>query len=812
MSNSIVPMVTVVLIMSALTFLVVAVGPVKGTSASSSATLGLESAMTDESSYRNLQGGIDELVCGCVADGTAADIVKIRLDDKQHKPLYKVGVLAIRGLESAFQQYNAIFAEYLTATVGRRFEPSIKFEVYPLSFQSVFDEAERRGVDFLFVSPSPFACVEAQYGAQALVTKVTQSVVDGKTYKMSEFAGTIIARADNDDVNTLHDLKDKVVASVSISGFAAGQLQFREMQQAGLSFINDPGQMVFTGDQDEIVNGVINGDFDVGFVRTSQVEQTRNSNGDLVDPSLLKVLQSRTNTLDNGDHFPFEASTPLYPEWNLASLKGVSEDIKNEVQLALMAVEDHGMVGAALEECISRSNKETCLSTPLSDIAPNRRCDTTHEIATIARRAMEDGNFAGFRLALSYVEVHAMISDTNFIRTDPETLARRCVRPAELYDALTCPNGYFKKSQEEVETACEIAGFVCKEDHACVCQPCLKAFDVDVMPTELAQLGGGCRKMSVCGTTQQTQPMTFTVVDNLQRDGAEVTVVYHDGLKTAPAMTVLVSNYTHEFTITSPRTGNLVIEIFLDGEQISESPLRLQIEPRNCQAEYEDGLHEANALGECVCSFNAVSILDVCVSSRVFFLSLFAPLVVLALLAVHCYGEHKKRQADKHWIVDPKEVHFGRVIGEGAYGQVLLGEFRGSKVAVKRVLPQKGVSGSRSRSLDDLDDLEAAEGRISGPVKRSIGTGKFSGITAGVFGLRSGSGRVTPLGHSKRMGSSVRKKVFRFCSKESTGRQRANLIKEMRLLSSLRHPCITTVMGAVTARGQDPLLIMEYML
>ena len=59
-----------------------------------------------------------------------------------------------------------------------------------------------------------------------------------------------------------------------------------------------------------------------------------------------------------------------------------------------------------------------------------------------------------------------MSFNTNFIRTDPETLDRRCGRPAELYDALTCPSGYFKISQEEVETACETAGFVCKEDDA----------------------------------------------------------------------------------------------------------------------------------------------------------------------------------------------------------------------------------------------------------------------------------------------------------------------------------------------------------
>lgn len=36
-------------------------------------------------------------------------------------------------------------------------------------------------------------------------------------------------------------------------------------------------------------------------------------------------------------------------------------------------------------------------------------------------------------------------------------------------------------------------------------------------------------------------------------------------------------------------------------------------------------------------------------------------------------------------------------------------------------------------------------------------------------------------------------------------------IKEMRQISKLRHPCITTVMGAVISPTEEPQLVMEYM-
>ena len=38
-----------------------------------------------------------------------------------------------------------------------------------------------------------------------------------------------------------------------------------------------------------------------------------------------------------------------------------------------------------------------------------------------------------------------------------------------------------------------------------------------------------------------------------------------------------------------------------------------------------------------------------------------------------------------------------------------------------------------------------------------------------------------------------------------------DFIHEMRTLAKLRHPNITTTMGAVLTRGQEPMLVMEYM-
>ncbi len=50
-----------------------------------------------------------------------------------------------------------------------------------------------------------------------------------------------------------------------------------------------------------------------------------------------------------------------------------------------------------------------------------------------------------------------------------------------------------------------------------------------------------------------------------------------------------------------------------------------------------------------------------------------------------------------------------------------------------------------------------------------------------------------------------------FHRKDEYSKLKSDFIIEMRQLSKLRHPCITTVMGAVIDSGEEPMLVMEFM-
>lgn len=290
---------------------------------------------------------VDPSVSPSVVSSTATD-------ESEPIKTYQVGVLAIRGFDAAYAEFNATFSTYLTLTAGRAFSPPIAFQLRPLNFISLFGDVQIQplpAVDFIYVNPSAYACIESEFSAHSLVSQISQRKVGGNTFDLTKFGGVIAARSDRTDIQTLQDIRGKVVAAASISGLGSGQMQFRELQRAGMSYINAPRQLVFTSNQGKVVNGVLDGKFDVGFIRTDQIERTKNASGVLVDPADFRVLQPQPDLAIDGVPFPFESSTPLYPEWNLASLGHVSDEVASEVQSAMRALAGHADVGYAILAC-----------------------------------------------------------------------------------------------------------------------------------------------------------------------------------------------------------------------------------------------------------------------------------------------------------------------------------------------------------------------------------------------------------------------------------------------------------------------------
>ena len=189
------------------------------------------------------------------------------------------------------------------------------------------------------------------------------------------------------------------------------------------------------------------------------------------------------------------------------------------------------------------------------------------------------------------------------------------------------------------------------------------------------------------------------------------------------------------------------------------------------------------------------------------------------------------------WQVNHEELHFSHpveVIGQGGFGVVLLAEYRGTKVAIKRVLPiqekrTKSGSvasvGSVSKDATPEQDEKDIEKQSDGDTNPEAMTGSFrmkcatslagtgsksstknlnflGGLSIGgkktfiqrwlpfIFPDETSRYNMSILGTAS-AGSITTKSLFaRMCPNcDETSRRQQEFMTEMRLLSRLRHPC-----------------------
>lgn len=789
-----------------------------------------------------------------------------------HKPKYKVGVYSSEGDDLVFEMYNRVFAQYLTATVGRKFDPPISFEVEAVDMAEAMDLSAIEALDFIFASSAVYSCMATERKAQALVTIINRRQSRGYQYDLDVYGGVMLVLADNHEINTIADFKGKTIGAGSITAMGGGQTQFYEMFRHGLSYVADPKQVVFTKDERLVIQGLLDRDFDVAFARTDQMERHVNPDGTFLKEENFKIINPQTHVLDDGKLFPFVSSTSLHPEWPFASLDHVDKVVSKEVQEALLAIQDHALAATNPSQA-------------------NLHCETTPELAQLALSATKAGAFYGFRTARSYFGVRTRQEVAGFMAPaepqEGEVLEVNnlltCVRGDSLYHDIKCPVQYYKISEELYKTSCERKGLTCKTGYECFCEPCIKAFEVDVyqyVPGEddTDSTPEGCPKMSLCGQVQQTKPVSFRILDNLERIDPHVEVVMHWG-STEIRMDVEEvpnANFTYQFTWSHSEVGVGIMEIFVDGGQIPESPIRIQVIERDCDVDFPGRGMLPDGGGTCICSENTISIGHKCVESSTLAISLSVVILFFLCCGGIFYMQHRHRKGDEVWQVNIDELHFDQpveTIGQGSFGVVLKAEYRGTKVAIKRALKSKrteskgtltklkdglhlfGMSNDGSNADlgdDDEDvDLEASSRRIAnstrmvninrtslipgdstrtGDVTRSVSAGDptFSlGFLDSEFGGHTNKlSKMFPWSSKNVSTDSYHQSVAfsatgsashmnitsAFCPWfDANARQREEFKAEMRILSRLRHPAITTVMGAVFTQSHDPMLVMEYM-
>lgn len=231
---------------------------------------------------------------------------------------YKIGVLAKRGPVKALQKWKPT-GNYLTAKI-----PGKTFEIVPLDFDAVNPAIEKEEVDFFLVNSSMFVTAKVKYGASPIATMINSR--QGQPLK--SFGGVMLTLAENEEINSLSDLKEKSFMAVKDSSFGGWQMAYKEIIDAGIDPKKDFAALQFGGKHDNVVLAIQNGAVEAGTVRTDTLERMAAEGYVYMDE--FRIINQKEH-----QGFPFVCSTTLYPEWPLAKTQQTPDAVADLVTESL---------------------------------------------------------------------------------------------------------------------------------------------------------------------------------------------------------------------------------------------------------------------------------------------------------------------------------------------------------------------------------------------------------------------------------------------------------------------------------------------
>ncbi|MDO9364887.1 MAG: PhnD/SsuA/transferrin family substrate-binding protein, partial [Methylotenera sp.] len=237
----------------------------------------------------------------------------------------KIGVLAFRSKPQVLAQWQPL------AVVLKQAMPVHDFTIEVFTLSELDVAVANRQLDFVLTNPAHYIKLNRQSGLAAPLATV---IMTERGLPTSVFGGVIFSLASQESIRTLIDVKGKSIAAVGNDSLGGYQIEAYALNQVNIHLPQD-AIMMFTGEpHDNVVQAVLTGRADVGFVRTGVLEAIARE-GQL-DFTKIKIINPQ-----NLPHFPVRASTRLYPEWPIAAMPHVSEDISRHVAAALFLLEEN---------------------------------------------------------------------------------------------------------------------------------------------------------------------------------------------------------------------------------------------------------------------------------------------------------------------------------------------------------------------------------------------------------------------------------------------------------------------------------------
>ncbi|MDD2879074.1 MAG: EAL domain-containing protein [Rhodoferax sp.] len=234
----------------------------------------------------------------------------------------RIAVLAFRPKPQALTQWQPLAAALKAAI------PERDFVVQAYTLTELDAVVAARQVDFVLTNPGHYVLLTRRSGLQAPLATL---LMDEGGQETSAFGGVMLTRSDHPPIASLADFKGLTLATVGQDSLGGYQMQAYELLQAGVNLTQDTKLLVTGMPQDKVVSAVLEGQADVGFVRSGLLEAMAREGK--LDPSRVTVINAQKLSA-----FPVKSSTALYPEWPFSYLVHVDERLARQVTAALFLI------------------------------------------------------------------------------------------------------------------------------------------------------------------------------------------------------------------------------------------------------------------------------------------------------------------------------------------------------------------------------------------------------------------------------------------------------------------------------------------
>ncbi len=249
------------------------------------------------------------LLLGC---GDDVDPITLSLDKREEisfRPLLPAITYAYLPQYShteSFQRHH-LLVEYLAEQTGLPLR-----QVFPDTFDHHLSMFGQGKIDISFSNPFIYVKLANRFGAQAL-TRIIEK--DGR----AEFRGQIIARRDNDRIQSIADCRGTSWVAVDPSSAGGYLFPLGHFVDNGLQ-PQDFREIVFTGGrQENVILGVYAGLHEIGSIREGSLHVVAGS----IDIDQIKII----------DH------SPWYPGWVYAHSPRLSSHTVGLIRTAMLALD-----------------------------------------------------------------------------------------------------------------------------------------------------------------------------------------------------------------------------------------------------------------------------------------------------------------------------------------------------------------------------------------------------------------------------------------------------------------------------------------